>query len=336
MQLAYLPTYFNKVNAKRYEYFAERFGFGLISSLHSLKLASNGEHVSLIVPDCIGIKKLCFLLVRARKVHSVTIWSLELYFVSYVAMLSEEKNLWRKYRNKRQSIFRTMIDWTLHASRRLAQVTLHRLLILSSKRITIIAASSLRSDFLRSRLKAKVLPLRNAPVWSQSSCPKEVIKLAKPYIYLGGSLNNLDDAALILRECVAKNLYFVISTSDSDSAEFLSALAPCHVILTGLINHEEVMRWVRGAAAVAVLYVNATWNQRLSASSKLLEAMNMGKTIIVSRNPGALDEISYFSYSRFVIVDMLGSPGVDIAALSSRSLVNASPCIGSISFEREC
>ena len=63
------------------------------------------------------------------------------------------------------------------------------------------------------------------------------------------------------------------------------------ILKTGRIEPDKVYFFMKNALACACFYMNNSVNQRLSASSKLLEYAYFGKKIIVNENPG-VDEIA--------------------------------------------
>ena len=176
--------------------------------------------------------------------------------------------------------------------------------------------------------------MRNSIVKSYIKLDKKISLIPyKDYIIIAGNINNFEDFIVLTKFCEKNNLKLLHCGKKDCNIIKKTVRYKKTLQFLGFIESSTVLEMQKRAIAVAVLYKENTINNRLSASSKLLEAIFFSNKIIVSRNNGALNELQNFSYSNFFSIDELKK--ISIKDLKEKNL-HKDNTDNSCFFENEC
>lgn len=211
--------------------------------------------------------------------------------------------------------------------------------LLKNKNISLLVSSKSRMDLLKKKFpNTKIYFIRNCIlknnlIKNDKSRIKINSLIKKEFILLSGNINNFEDFQLLTKFCKKNNLILVhcgfVDKDIKDKLENFNEI----IKFLGYIDYSIIIKILIKAKAVAVFYKKNTINQEYSASSKLLEAIYLSKKIILSRNPGALNELNNFSYKNFHFIEELSKVSFkNLDKIKNQTSNKSKECF----FENEC
>jgi len=245
----------------------------------------------------------------SRRRHIV--WFLELYTCDMQALLSEFSSRVRRLRTTAVGLeylqISRIVGWFILA---LCRWVLLRRHFCSSQNVVLVS-SELRKAYLTGRDKidaSRIGVLPNRPLEANNTCAQAVedqlngFKLPRKFIVLLGQVNSCADFTTLIG--IANNLSQRLITTQLECLHCRRIARDSRIVdVLGQVDPASAVRLMIGATAVAALYRTDSPNQALAASSKLQEAMALGKPIIVSRNAGALRDLRDANYVGYVVLD---------------------------------
>ncbi len=316
----------------RIKYFSDFYN---ISQSRNLFNSLKEKYQTLIFSDGIKFFDLILLVLFVRKKCNLILWSLEMYNIEKDSLYSELNQIFNDYKKSRGFLsLKKLVTITYFFIKKYPRIFLINYLFRNRIK-SLIVSSDLRMKFIKEKFpNLKIFVLRNSIVKSYVKSDKKIIlNPYKDYIIIAGNINNLDDFIVLTKFCEKNNLKLLHCGKKDFNIIKKTVRYKSTVQFLGFMESAAVLEMQKRAIAVAVLYKENTINQRLSASSKLLEAIFFSNKIIVSRNNGALNELQNFSYSNFFSIDELNN--ISIKDLREKNLYKGN-IDNSCFFENEC
>lgn len=325
----------------RVKLLCDEFGFEIQEHLPFSVWSGQPSKLTILFCD-LRLKSIARLLASSLfgNVHTVTVWALETY--DYCGQAAFEESLRSFRRSSHLSAAKSLaitFRIVLRLVYRLVTVVMLKTLAAITDLTFILPSEGRRAHFARRFSKeARTIVLRNSsclPTESLTTKFKIPVELHDRYLFLGGAVNSCADLLLVLEFCREMDLQFVIAGERNPHLEELQIRYTDTLVLVGFLDHPAVLRVLSQALAAVVIYDDLSINQRLSASSKITEAMSLGKWIVGTANQGILEIVEEFGYTKFMLISDLVGNSCAFIDQANGVQVEGSKFDERFSFERE-
>lgn len=242
--------------------------------------------------------------IKKKEINKIYLLTLEMYSTNFKALVTDHiiRNIFPHI--KLLSLLKLSKSF-IYFFFRLIKMFLIRKIIIENDIVTFIP-SDLRIK--KNNLPGKKILLKNMPTRENflNIFNNKSKKIMSDYIYLAGNINNYKEFEVICDFSKKYDINFIVSTNNVIPKNLKRKFEE-HLILTGPINMDEVVKYIKFSLACVALYERKITNLKFCASSKLFEYMALNKFIIASNVEGINYEINFYNYSNIIFLDNIAS-----------------------------